>query len=125
MDNITRGAVFLAVLKDSLGSEQRGYRPVLVVQNDIGNKYSPTTVIIPISSKNKIQLPTHINLYEYNFLDYNSVALVEQIRVIDKTRLVKCLGKLSDADIKKIELSLMIELSINHKINNMSNVKIY
>lgn len=115
MDNLVRGSVFLANLNHPFGSEQKGYRPVVVIQNDIGNKHSPTTVIIPISAKKKNPLPTHIILSNYDFLDYHSTALVEQIRVVDKSRLAKYLGKLSDNEMKKINLSLIIELDITIK----------
>lgn len=115
MDNITRGAVYLANLDPTIGSEQNGYRPVLVIQNDIGNKYSPTTIIIPISAKKKHQLPMHILLNKNDFLDYDSIVLLEQIRVIDKTRLVKYLGNLSDDEMQKISDSIVIELGISGK----------
>ncbi len=112
MKNVIRGAVYLAKLDHALGSEQKGYRPVLVVQNDIGNIYSPTTVIVPISTKKKCSLLTHISLNRHDFLDYDSIALVEQIRVIDKKRLVKYLGEISDIEMKKISNSIVVELDI-------------
>lgn len=114
MDNIVRGSVYLASLDPTIGSEQKGYRPVLIIQNDIGNKYSPTTIIVPITAKKKHQLPMHILLNKNDFLDYDSIALIEQIRVIDKTRLVKYLGKLSDKEMQKISDSVLIELAIDN-----------
>lgn len=112
-EQIVRGAVFLAYLDSTIGSEQKGYRPVLVVQNDTGNKFSPTTVIVPISAKKKNELPTHISLKDNKIFDYDSVVLVEQVRTIDKKRLVKYLGLISEEDLKKISYSIGVELGIN------------
>ncbi len=119
MENlIVRGAVFLARLNSAVGSEQKGYRPVLVIQNDIGNKFSPTTVIVPISAKKKNELPTHISITNNKIFDYSSVALVEQVRTIDKKRLVKYLGLISKKDLEKISYSIGIELGIDKKFNS-------
>ena len=87
--NVKRGDIFYADLSPVVGSEQGGLRPVLIVQNDIGNKYSPTVIAAAITSKlDKAKLPTHIDVYAEQFgLSKNSVVLLEQIRTLDKRRL--------------------------------------
>ena len=87
--NVKRGDIFYADLSPVVGSEQGGLRPVLIVQNDIGNKYSPTVIAAAITSKlDKAKLPTHIDVYAEEFgLSKNSVVLLEQIRTLDKRRL--------------------------------------
>lgn len=88
-ENVRRGDVFYADLKQGIGSEQSGLRPVLVVQNDMGNKNSPTTIVVAITSKMaKPKLPTHILLpAEFSGIKRDSIILAEQIRTIDKRRL--------------------------------------
>ncbi len=95
---IKRGDIFYADLSPVIGSEQGGIRPVLIVQNDIGNKYSPTVIAAAITSQiNKAKLPTHIEIsaQEYGLLK-DSVILLEQIRTIDKKRLREKIGHLDD-----------------------------
>lgn len=95
---IKRGDIFYADLSPVIGSEQGGVRPVLIVQNDIGNKYSPTVIAAAITSQiNKAKLPTHIEIsaQEYGLLK-DSVILLEQIRTIDKKRLREKIGHLDD-----------------------------
>ncbi len=84
--NVKRGDIFYADLSPVVGSEQGGLRPVLIVQNDVGNKYSPTVIAAAITSKlDKAKLPTHIDVYAEEFgLAKNSVVLLEQIRTLDK-----------------------------------------
>ena len=86
---VKRGDIFYADLSPVIGSEQGGLRPVLIVQNDVGNKYSPTVIAAAITSRlDKVKLPTHIDVYASNFgLAKDSVILLEQIRTIDKKRL--------------------------------------
>lgn len=86
---ISKGDVFYAELDGAIGSEQKGNRPVIIVQNDIGNKYSPTTIIVPLTKKinNKTRIPTHLNLKSSNYIKYDSTILAEQIRTIDKSRI--------------------------------------
>ena len=94
MENIKRGELFYANLSPVVGSEQGGLRPVLIVQNDIGNKYSPTVIVAAITSKiNKAKIPTHIELSATTYgLEKDSVVLLEQIRTLDKSRLEKKIG---------------------------------
>ena len=96
--NIRRGDVYYADLSPVIGSEQGGLRPVLIVQNDVGNKYSPTVIAAAITSKmTKAKLPTHIDVVADNVgLAKDSVILLEQIRTIDKVRLKEKMGHLDD-----------------------------
>ncbi|MBR2614273.1 MAG: type II toxin-antitoxin system PemK/MazF family toxin [Clostridia bacterium] len=109
---IKRGELYYADLSPVVGSEQGGIRPVLVVQNDIGNKYSPTIIAAAITSQiNKAKLPTHIelNAFEYG-LSKNSVILLEQIRTLDKKRLKEKIGTLPLTTMKKVNNALLISL---------------
>ena len=98
---VKRGDMFYADLSPVVGSEQGGIRPVLIIQNDLGNKYSPTVIAAAITSQtNKTKLPTHIELGENTSgLKSNSVVLAEQIRTIDKSRLKEKIGHIDDRQI--------------------------
>lgn len=95
---VKRGDIFFADLSPVVGSEQGGIRPVLIVQNDVGNKYSPTIIAAAITSQiNKAKLPTHIEISAEEYgLTKDSVILLEQIRTIDKRRLKDKIGRLDD-----------------------------
>lgn len=111
---IKRGELYYADLSPVVGSEQGGVRPILIVQNDIGNKYSPTVIAAAITSQiNKAKLPTHIEITagEYN-LQKDSVILMEQIRTIDKKRLREKIGQLDDELIKKVNEALTISFGL-------------
>ncbi len=111
---IKRGDVFYADLSPVIGSEQGGVRPVLVVQNDIGNKYSPTIIAAAITSQiNKAKLPTHIEITAQDFgLQKDSVILLEQIRTIDKKRLREKIGHLDDELMEKVNEALSISFGL-------------
>ncbi|MBO8158249.1 type II toxin-antitoxin system PemK/MazF family toxin [Thermosyntropha sp.] len=111
---IKRGEIYFAQLNPVIGSEQGGTRPVVVVQNDIGNQYSPTTIILAITSQiNKAKLPTHVELKADNYgLERDSVILAEQIRTIDKTRLKQRIAALDEETMKKVEQALLISLGL-------------
>ena len=98
---IKRGDMFYADLSPVVGSEQGGIRPVLIIQNDMGNKYSPTVIAAAITSQTgKSKLPTHIEISSDNIgLKSNSVVLAEQIRTIDKSRLKEKIGHINDDNI--------------------------
>ena len=98
---IKRGDMFYADLSPVVGSEQGGVRPVLVIQNNVGNKYSPTVIVSAITSKlNKSKLPTHIELGSEEFgLKSDSIILTEQIRTIDKSRLKEKIGHINDVNV--------------------------
>ncbi|MBP3344878.1 MAG: type II toxin-antitoxin system PemK/MazF family toxin [Clostridia bacterium] len=109
---IKRGEIYYADLSPVVGSEQGGVRPVLIVQNDIGNKFSPTVIVSAITSQlGKAKLPTHIELSadEYN-LPKNSVALLEQIRTLDKRRLQQKVTQLSPLKMREVDRALLISL---------------
>lgn len=111
---IRRGDVFLADLSPVVGSEQGGLRPVLIVQNDVGNKYSPTVIVAAITSQiAKSKLPTHIEIKANEFgLSKNSVLLLEQVRTIDKRRLRQKLGKFDNSTMEKVDEALLISLGL-------------
>ncbi len=112
---IKRGEIYFAQLNPVIGSEQGGIRPVLVVQNDIGNQYSPTTIILAITSQiNKAKLPTHIEIKAEDYgLDKDSVILAEQIRTVDKTRLKQRIASLSKEIMDKVDQALAISVGLN------------
>ncbi len=109
---IKRGELYYADLSPVVGSEQGGIRPVLVVQNDIGNKYSPTVIAAAVTSKiNKAKLPTHIELPSNEFgLAKDSVILLEQIRTLDKRRLKERIGALPVSTMSKVDKAILISL---------------
>ncbi len=109
---IKRGELYYADLSPVIGSEQGGIRPVLIVQNDVGNKYSPTIIAAAVTSKiNKAKLPTHIELSALDFgLQKDSVVLLEQIRTIDKRRLKERIGELSENTMLMVDNALLISL---------------
>lgn len=111
---IRRGDVFYADLSPVIGSEQGGVRPVLVIQNDIGNKYSPTVIIAAITSQiNKAKLPTHVEINGKQYgLPKDSVILLEQVRTIDKRRFIEKICKLDEDMMNKVNESLMISLGL-------------
>lgn len=112
---IKRGDMFYADLSPVVGSEQGGIRPVLIIQNDTGNKYSPTVIAAAITSQlNKNKLPTHIELDSEEFgLKSNSVVLTEQIRTIDKSRLKEKIGHINDEEvINKINSALGVSFGL-------------
>lgn len=111
---VKRGELYYADLSPVVGSEQGGIRPVLVVQNDIGNKYSPTVIAAAITSKlNKAKLPTHIELSSKEYgLEKDSVVLLEQIRTIDKSRLKEKIGELSPYKMNQVNRAMMISLGV-------------
>ena len=110
-----RGDVYYADLRPVIGSEQGGIRPVLIVQNDIGNKHSPTVICAAITSKmNKAKLPTHIELSTDNYdMDKDSVVLLEQLRTIDKKRLKDKVCHLDDQVMQKVNMALKISLELD------------
>ena len=110
-----RGDVYYADLRPVVGSEQGGIRPVLIIQNDIGNKHSPTVICAAITSKmNKAKLPTHIELNAGRYdMDKDSVVLLEQLRTIDKKRLKDKVCHLDKDIMRRINRALMISLELD------------
>jgi len=110
---IKRGEIYFADLSPVIGSEQGGIRPVLIVQNDIGNKYSPTIIAAAVTSKlNKSKLPTHIELPKSVGLNKESVVLLEQIRTIDKRRLKDKIGELTPSLMQKVNDAILVSFGI-------------
>jgi mRNA interferase MazF len=111
---VKRGDVFFADLSPVVGSEQGGVRPVLVIQNDIGNRFSPTVIVAAITAQiQKAKLPTHVEINaEQHGFDRDSVILLEQIRTIDKQRLTDKITHLDEAMMRKVNESLQISLGL-------------
>ena len=111
---IKRGDMFYADLSPVVGSEQGGIRPVIIIQNDVGNMHSPTVIAAAITSKlNKAKLPTHIELSSKEYgLEKDSVVLLEQIRTIDKTRLKEKIGELNAIKMSQVNKAMMISLGV-------------
>ena len=111
---VRRGDIYYADLSPVVGSEQGGVRPVLVVQNDIGNKYSPTVIVVAITSQiHKGKLPTHVEISASDYgLPKDSVILLEQIRTIDKKRLKEKIGYLSPEMMEKVNEGLQISFGL-------------
>ena len=109
-----RGDIYYADLSPVVGSEQGGIRPVLVIQNDIGNKYSPTVIAAAITSQiNKAKMPTHIELAAKDYgLNKDSVILLEQIRTIDKKRLREKIGRIDDGLMASVNNALSISFGL-------------
>lgn len=118
---IKRGEIYYADLDPVVGSEQGGVRPILIVQNNIGNRYSPTTVIVPITSRisKKTNLPTHVPI-SCAGLDCESQALLEQIKTIDKRRLKERIGEIGKTQMENIEKALLISVGMNREDTNAS-----
>lgn len=108
---IKRGEIYIANLDPVVGSEQGGERPVLVIQNNLGNRYSPTLIVLAITSSfnKKRQLPTHIPI-ESSDMSMRSIALAEQVRTIDKSRLIHYIGSASKASMEAVDKALKISL---------------
>lgn len=111
---VKRGDIYYADLSPVIGSEQGGVRPVLIVQNDIGNRYSPTVIVAAITSQiNKAKLPTHIEISSDEYgLNKDSVILLEQVRTIDKRRLKEKIGHISDELMEKVSEGLNISFGL-------------
>jgi mRNA interferase MazF len=113
--NVKRGDIYYADLRPVIGSEQGGVRPVLIVQNDMGNRYSPTVICAAITSRmNKADLPTHVALEANRYgIVKDSVILLEQVRTIDKSRLKEKVCHLEDSLLKKINEALRVSFSLS------------
>lgn len=112
---VKRGDIFYADLSPVIGSEQGGIRPVIIIQNDIGNKYSPTVIVAAITSQiNKAKLPTHVEISSEEYgLNKDSVVLLEQVRTLDKKRFKEKIGHMTDSDMEKVDRALRISIGLN------------
>lgn len=109
---ISRGDIFYADLSPVVGCEQGGVRPVLILQNDIGNRHSPTTIVCAITGKPKKPLPTHAAITGAGRLSRESFALLEQIRTIDRMRLRERIGRLGHQEMEEIDQALSISVGL-------------
>lgn len=111
-----RGQVYYADLSPVIGSEQGGFRPCVIIQNDTGNKHSPTVIVATMTTQNKNVLPTHVAVSSEDYcFDIKTTILLEQIRTIDKRRFRDFIGKLSDNTMQKVDEALHISLALNKK----------
>ena len=114
-NEVKRGDIYYADLGTGTGSEQNGIRPVVIVQNNVGNKFSPTVIAAAITSKQgKTKLPTHIPLFDFHKvgLSKQSTILLEQIRTIDKSRLKEKLGSLKEEEINQVNKALVVSFDL-------------
>ena len=111
---IKRGDIYYADLNPVVGSEQGERRPAIIVQNDKGNKYSPTVIIVPITGKlNKTSLPTHVFIPKTCGIEKDSLALTEQIRAIDRSRLGDYIGSAGKSVMSRIDMALSVSVGLN------------
>ena len=108
--NVYRGEIYFANLSGAIGSEQKGFRPVVIVQNNVGNNYSPTVIAVPLTKicTSIDTQPTHIEIEKFNLLKYDSTILAEQIRTLDKSRLGDKIGQLPFYIMKKLDKGMLI-----------------
>ena len=111
---IHRGQIYYAQLEEGVGSEQEGHRPVLVVQNDVGNLRSRTIIVIPITSQIKNMLPTHVELGRNYGLFLESTALAEQIQTLDRSRFEEYIGTIDDIKMLEIDHALKVSLGVDY-----------
>ena len=112
-NNVRRGDIYYADLSPVVGSEQGGVRPVLIVQNDVGNRYSPTVIAAAITSQTgKARLPTHIEVHTDSGLAKSSIVLLEQIRTLDKRRLKERMGHLDDETMTLVNDALSVSFGL-------------
>ena len=113
INKMERGDIYLADLSPVVGSEQGGRRPVLIIQNDIGNKHSPTVIAAAITSKRyKHNIPTHIEIRKRGNLAKDSIVLLEQVRTLDKRRLISRIGGLTTKEMKDVDRALTVSLGL-------------
>ena len=113
--SVRRGDIYYADLSPVVGSEQGGLRPVLIIQNDVGNRYSPTVIAAAITSRmSKTHLPTHIDIYADKVgLAKDSVVLLEQVRTLDKQRLKEKMGHLDDGIMNKVNSAIAVSFGLD------------
>ncbi|MCI6157575.1 type II toxin-antitoxin system PemK/MazF family toxin [Peptoniphilaceae bacterium SGI.137] len=113
MVQVKRGDIFFADLSPVIGSEQGGVRPVVVIQNNVGNQYSPTTIVAPMTSQlTRHRLPTHVRVKSDKGLPKDSVILMEQIRTIDKKRLLEKIGSFGASMMNDIDAAIRISIGL-------------
>lgn len=120
IEKVRRKDIFLADLGRTAGSEEKGVRPVLIVQNDLGNKYSPTTIVIPFTRRieKDYKIPTHIQIEPFGKMLYKATLLAEQIKVIDKRRLKYYIEELPDEYMDKIDNAMAVAIGLKEERGN-------
>lgn len=115
-----RGELYFADLGEGIGSEQQGIRPVLIIQNDVGNRHSPTVIAAAVTSRreNRVKLPTHHEIGSCYGLGRPSTVLLEQIRTLDKTRLKEYIGRIEPVEMKEIDCCIAVSLGLNTSCKN-------
>lgn len=116
---IYRGYIVMVDFGENQGSVQKGKRPAVVIQNDIGNKFSTTTIVVPITGRSKKEIPTHHELYkkDYKCLKCNSTILAEQVLTISKGQILEVIGKLRDEDSEKLDGILSVSINLNNRVS--------
>lgn len=119
INKIRRNEIYLANLGNTVGSEERGIRPVLIIQNDIGNKHSTTTIIIPITRRieKQFSIPTHIRINKFGKMKYEATIMAEQIKVIDKKRLLHRIDTLPEKYIEIVNNAIKIATDLQERNN--------
>jgi len=117
MITVTRGDLFYASLDPVVGSEQGDVRPVLIVQNNMGNKHSPTVVVVPLTSSKRAFLPTHVRISRTGGLSADSTALTEQVRTIDRTRLDGYIGRVDSDTQAAVDVALAVSMGLDGRLN--------
>jgi mRNA interferase MazF len=122
--SVKRGDIYYADLSPVVGSEQGGLRPVLIIQNDVGNRYSPTVIAAAITSRmGKTRLPTHIDIYADKVgLSKDSVILLEQVRTLDKQRLKEKMGHLDDRLMNEVNNAIAVSFGLTHEESTVAEV---
>jgi mRNA interferase MazF len=117
INKIRRNEIYLANLGETVGSEEKGVRPVLIIQNDIGNKHSPTTIIIPMTKRieNQNSIPTHIKIKAFGKIKCRATIMAEQIKVIDKRRLIKRIDILPREYINEVDRAIRIATNLQER----------
>ncbi|MBR6613560.1 MAG: type II toxin-antitoxin system PemK/MazF family toxin [Clostridia bacterium] len=121
-----RGDIYYADLGKVVGSEQSGIRPVVVVQNNLGNKYSNTVIVLPITSRVKKKLPTHVSISKNKYgLEKDSIILVEQIRTLDKSRLKERIGRVDKKVLDEIKNAVIISCDLRGNASFLECLKFF
>ena len=117
INRIWRNEIYLANLGNTVGSEERGIRPVLIIQNDIGNKYSTTTIIIPMTKRieERFAIPTHIRINKFGKMKYEATIMAEQIKVIDKRRLLHRIEILPEKYVEIVNNAIRIAIDLQER----------
>ena len=116
-DKIRRNEIYLANLGHTVGSEERGTRPVLIIQNDLENKHSPTTIVLPITKRveQRLSIPTHIKIKPFGKMKYEATIMAEQIKIIDKRRLINFIDILPKKYIKSVNNALKMAIDLQER----------